>query len=330
MGSVGTPVARRMIDVAQGPHSRAELLASVGLTDEPDAEWVGQAIDEDVYYDLVERITGDDDPEFPLRYGRALQPSDLGALGLVMKTSPTVGDALGRMVRYILVLSDTLQYSLADEPGGRSFALTGRPAHRRGAMIANECALAAVASILDDSAAGPVRPTRVTFRHAGPPSVAAHEAHFGCRVLFDAPTDALHFSTAELRRPMALADAGLSAYLSAQLDTLRARTAERSVVDAVRGAVADALPEGQPSKSRIARRLGMSERTLHRRLADHGVTFQDIATETRRAAAESLLTSTDHSLAEVAFLTGFSDQTAFSRAFKRWTGQSPAAFRDAG
>ena len=330
MGSVGTPIARRMIEVAHGPERRADLFASVGLTEQPESEWVGQAIDEDAYYDLVERIAGDDDPEFPLRYGRALQPTDLGALGLVMKTSPTVEDALGRMVRYILVLTDTLQYSLTDTGEGRAFSLTERPASRRGAMLANECALAAVVSILDDSAAGRVRPSLVTFRHPGPSSTSAHEAHFGCRVRFGSSADAVHFPLEELRRPMALADAGLSAYLAAQLDSIRARTAERSLVETVRGAVADALPDGQPSKSRIARRLGMSERTLHRRLAEQGATFQDVATDARRSAAVSLLTQTDHSLVEVAFLTGFSDQTAFSRAFRRWTGTSPAAFRSDG
>ena len=88
------------------------------------------------------------------------------------------------------------------------------------------------------------------------------------------------------------------------------------------------LPDGQPSKSQIARRLAISERTLHRQLADHGETFQAIATRARRDAAESLLTTAGHSIADVAFLTRFSDQTAFIRAFKRWLGTTPAAFRD--
>jgi AraC-like DNA-binding protein len=125
-----------------------------------------------------------------------------------------------------------------------------------------------------------------------------------------------------------LADDGLSTYLLLRLDDLTARKARRSVVDDVRAAIADVLPDGQPSKSQIARRLAVSERTLHRQLADHGETFQAIATQARRDAAESLLTTTGHSIADIAFLTGFADQTAFTRAFKRWTGTTPAAFRD--
>jgi AraC-like DNA-binding protein len=91
--------------------------------------------------------------------------------------------------------------------------------------------------------------------------------------------------------------------------------------------VADALADGQPSQSQIARRLGMSVRTLHRRLAEDGQSFQSLVSRARREAAETLLRADDHSLAEIAFLTGFSDQSAFTRAFKRWTGMTPAAFR---
>ena len=72
----------------------------------------------------------------------------------------------------------------------------------------------------------------------------------------------------------------------------------------------------------------MSERTLHRRLTEQGQTFQSIANHAQREAAESLLANGDSSLAEVAFLTGFSDQSAFTRAFKGWTGQTPLMFRE--
>ncbi|MGD2061075.1 MAG: helix-turn-helix transcriptional regulator [Acidimicrobiia bacterium] len=87
--------------------------------------------------------------------------------------------------------------------------------------------------------------------------------------------------------------------------------------------------DGRPRKSQIARRLGMSERTLHRRLAERGETFQSIALRAQREAAESLLSGGGSSLAEVTFLTGFSDQSAFTRAFKGWTGQTPQRFREA-
>ena len=91
--------------------------------------------------------------------------------------------------------------------------------------------------------------------------------------------------------------------------------------------VTDAFCEGLPGPAQVARRLGMSERTLHRRLAADGLTFRAIVDRARRETAESLLALPDHTLAEVAYLTGFSDQSAFQRAFKRWSGQTPLAFR---
>lgn len=317
-----------MIQVAHGRHDPDELLARVGLAAEPEGpSWAGQSIDEGIYYDLIEHIAGPDDHGFPFRYAEALDVDDLGALGLAVKTAPTVEGALERLVRYVLVLSDTLEYEFADAPAGRVFALTGRPHHRRGAAVANECALAAVLSSVRQSLGSRLTPVAVTFRHPGPADDRQHRAFFGCPVGFEADIDGIHLSHTDLAEPTVLADDGLSAYLLHRLDDLKARTAGRSVVDEVRAAIADALPDGQPSKSRIARRLGMSERTLHRQLAEHGETFQAITTEARRDAAQSLLTTTGHGLADVAFLTGFADQTAFTRAFKRWTGQTPAAYR---
>lgn len=334
MGSVGTPVLRRMIEVTTVDAPADELLASVGLASTSSREpWTGQSVDAETYYALVERLAPPTDPEFPVRYGDALRPEDLGALGLAMKTAPTVGDALGRLVRYVLVLSDTLDYELRDIDGGRAMVLLGRAphttAHERGAAIANECALCAVASITSRVAAAPVRPRAVSFRHDDVDGRGdALARHFGCRVQHGAAIDSIDLGGDSLRRPTALGDAGLSAYLLAQLDELHRNRSARSPLDAVRAAIADALPDGVPSKSRIARRLGTSERTLHRRLADAGTTFQDLAVEVRRDAATALLDGS-HAIAEVAFLTGFADQSSFTRAFRRWTGTTPAAYRSA-
>ncbi len=139
----------------------------------------------------------------------------------------------------------------------------------------------------------------------------------------------MHLSNETLQTRTRLADEGLSAFILATLDDMKRAKAGRTLPAQVHNAVTNSLPDGRPSKPQIARRLGMSERTLHRRLAEHGETFQEIATRAQREAAESLLANGDSSLAEVAFLTGFSDQSAFTRAFKGWTGETPLTFRAA-
>jgi AraC-like DNA-binding protein len=331
MGVVASPVVRRMVQVKSGRESAQDLLASVGLSPDADASTaMRETIDAEAYYGLIERVAREDDDELPFRYAQVLRPDDFAALGLALKTARTVGDSLQRLVRYILVLTDTLEYELVDdlEPG-RLFALRGRPNHRRGARLANESALAAVTSMVRQVAAARVGPTAVSFRHPRPATVAGHRAFFGCPITFGAQVDALRFGDGALATPTRLGDEGLSGFLTAHLDELRERHADRSAAARVRGAVVDSLPDGLPRASQIARRLGMSERTLQRRLAEEGHTFQALADGARREAAESLLIDGDHALAEVAFLTGFSDQSAFQRAFKRWTGRTPATFREA-
>ncbi len=329
MSVISARIVRRIIEVSRGPAATDVLLERAGLSSQPGAADDPQIVPAEVYYDLLERC-GEDDVALPVRYGRSIRPEDFGAFGLALKTAPDVRAALGRLARYILVVSDTLEYALRDEGGGCVFVLGGRRSgDRRGVQLANECALAAIVAVLRQVADGPVVPAAVSFRHPAPADVAAHVDYFGAPVRFGAPLDALHLDEQTLATPTRLADEGLSAYLLAQLDDLHARRAEGAVVHQVRQAITDQLCSGMPTRDDIARHLGMSGRTLHRRLAEHGCSFQSVANQVRRAVAESLLVRQAHSLAEVAYLTGFSDQSAFQRAFKGWTGQTPHEFRRA-
>jgi len=98
--------------------------------------------------------------------------------------------------------------------------------------------------------------------------------------------------------------------------------------DAVRRCLAGDLCNGQPTLQQIAPRLHMSPRTLHRRLDDEGTSFRHVLTEVRRELAARHLTERRLGVSEIAFLLGFSEPSAFHRAFKRWTGHAPLAFRE--
>lgn len=324
------PVIRRVIDAARCGDSREELLRRVGLSPQASArDAAREVVGSDAYYDLLERVTAHGDDALPLRYATLLQPDDLGALGLALKTAPTARDALLRLVRYILVLSDTLEYALQPAHGGAALVMA-RPGPRRGAQLANECALAAVVTMLRSVTGDDVRPTAVTFRHPAPASTDAHVAFFRCPVRFAAEHNAILLTDAVLETPASLADEGLSSYLLAELDEIKRSSADRSLAEQVAAAVTDALPDGVPRRAQIARRLGMSERTLHRRLADDDTTFHEIARGAQLDVARSLLTQTPNTLGEIAFLTGFSDQSAFSRALRVETGQTPLEYRTSG
>jgi AraC-like DNA-binding protein len=327
MSAVPGSVIRRIVQVSSSPVSCDDLLASVGLSPDgaaPDS--LHEFVTEDAYYDLLERATVAGDLGLPFRYASAIHVDDFGALGLALKTATTLREALLRMTRYILVLSDTVEYELRDVVGGSELVLD-RPSHRRGARLANECALAADVALLRQITDSRATPVAVSFQHPGPRSTEHHRAFFGCPVRFDDGVNALHLSDETLDTRTRLADEGLSAFILATLDDMKQAKTERPLPSQVHSAVTDSLPDGRPTKPEIARRLGMSPRTLGRRLADHGETYQAIVKRAQRDAAESLLRSGNSSLAEVAFLTGFSDQSAFTRAFKGWTGQTPTTFR---
>jgi len=328
MSRVGGALARRIVEVARTTETPEELLASVGLSPGVGGlEAAREMVEAEAFFGLIERATDLEDHALPFRYAEAFGVDDLGAFGLAFKTASDLREALGRLVRYILVLSDTLDYELVEEVEGASLVMT-RPHHRRGAQLANECALAASMSALRQIGGSNVTPTEVSFQHGAPSSTAEHWAFFGCPVRFDQPTNRLRFDDSTLRIRSRLADEGLSAYLLTKLDDLHRAERAPSIADRAFRTVTDSLPDGLPTKFDVARRLGLSERTLHRRLAEEGESFRAITKRARREAAESLLADGRNSLAEVAFLTGFGDQSAFQRAFKAWTGQTPLAFRE--
>lgn len=237
---------------------------------------------------------------------------------------------LERLARYVLVISDTLEYALVEDAATPVYVLSARPYEvRRGVQLANECALAAIVSFLRQGTGRSLVPAAISFRHPHSEDPGAHADYFGCPVQFGAPIDGIHLSNDVLATPNVLGDDGLSGYLLSVVEGVHAKRAEGALVRKVRRTITDRLCSGMPRRADVARQLGMSDRTLHRRLAEHGCTFQTLANQVRQEVAESLLTRRAITLAEVAYLTGFSDQSAFQRAFKSWTGQTPNGFRQA-
>ncbi|MGH1505066.1 MAG: AraC family transcriptional regulator [Acidimicrobiales bacterium] len=306
----------------------AALLARVGLDPEPGPPTL---LDPEPFYAVVEDIVDAGDDHLPYRYAKRVQVDALGVLGLALKTAADLGAALRRAERYVGLLGDAVTYSFrAEGRRAASFVVRGRPAHRPGIAVANEGAIAAILSICRQ-AAGPssdLRPTSVSFAHQPISSPSAQEAYFGCPVEHGAAVDALRFDAGFLDTPTRLADEGLSDYFLGQLDdALRATEARQGVESRVRDVVANRLADGVPPMHVVANRLAMSERTLHRRLAAENLRYQDVVVDVRRTVAVALLTTTDHSLLDVAFLTGFAEQSSFQRAFKRWTGRTPLQVR---
>ncbi|KEO50989.1 AraC family transcriptional regulator [Thioclava pacifica] len=320
--------ARKVVAAAGDGVDAGAMLASLGMTpDEPlDA---GRMVPAERYYDMLEQIAEQIDvTDLPVRTGASMRLDEYGALGLAFKAATTLGASYARVERYARLWTNVSAYELRPTTGGTLFILHRAGERRLGMRLSNEATLVSAVSIARQVCPVPLAPVEVLVRHPAPRSVAAHEDWFGCPVRFGAELDAILYADEALARPNILGDEGISKYLTTHLDAeLSEITREPALVTQTKAAIAQTLNEGMPKMARIASSLGLSARSFHRRLSEHGLTFQSLAEQTRRDLAEGLLRDESLSLAEIAFLTGFSEQSAFTRAFKRWVGTTPATYR---
>jgi len=330
MGYVTSLFARKMVAAAGADIDARALLNSIDL--DPDGPWDPKLMLPDTaYYGLLERIAAlTDATDLPVRVGASMRLDEYGALGLAFKAATTLGASYARVERYARLWTSVVEYELRPDPRGTLYVLHRAGERRLGLRLSNEASLASSVSLARQVSMEPVTPLEVHVQHAAPKSVKAHADWFGCPIHFEADLDAILFSHQTLAQPNILGDAGISRYLVSHLDEELSEIADEvPLVTETKDAIAQALSEGAPKMADIARGLGLSGRSFHRRLSEHGMSFQTLTEETRRKLAEGLLREQGHSLAEIAFLTGFSEQSAFTRAFKRWVGMTPASYRKA-
>jgi AraC-like DNA-binding protein len=171
-------------------------------------------------------------------------------------------------------------------------------------------------------------PLRVRLQHTAPRDPSRHRACFGPALEFDAPVDELVLDRASLERPLLGADPVLSRIVEAHASAALSRLPTSSDVDArVRAHISELLTQGTPSIELVCERLRLSRRTLQRQLTALGTSFAIELDRTRHELSLRYLADASISLQEAAFLLGYSDSSAFHRAFIRWTGQAPSGWR---
>lgn len=320
--------ARKMAAAAGSAIDRGAMLAIAGL--DHDAPWDPKhMIPAEAYYEMLEAMAEVVDvTELPVHVGASMRCDDYGALGLAWKAAPTLRGSCARIVRYARLWTGVVTYELRDDPRGTLMVLHREGERRLGLRLSNEATLASTVSLGREVCPVPFAPVEVFAQHPAPKSTAFHETWFGCPVTFDADLDAVLISHEAMDRPNILGDEGISRYLTLHLEEELADVESAPpLVAQAKHAIAQALNEGGPRMADIAKGLGLSARSFHRRLSDHGLSFQTLTEQTRRELAEGLLRDAQYSLADIAFLTGFSEQSSFTRAFKRWFGTTPATYR---
>ncbi|CAN5747268.1 AraC family transcriptional regulator [soil metagenome] len=264
------------------------------------------------------------DPAFALTLARAATVRPLGLFGHMVWLSGTVRDALTRAAKFYAVVTRRTTLTL-DESDGAIATLRMHPVTRtvKRGRILTEFPFASLALRAREATGGAFVLRAVRFTHPGEATPAYAEV-FGAPVTFGGPHDEIELTASQLDLRLAGADPITSAALEAKVAQLTASGSGRSAfVEKVRRAIAthlDHQPELSPTA--IARSLGISARTLRRHLEQEGLTLRTALDDVRRERADELLAA-GTSVKEIAFALGFSEPSAFSRAYKRWTGVAP-------
>jgi AraC-like DNA-binding protein len=268
-----------------------------------------------------------------VKVARAASRRDFGLLADVVMTRRTLAEALAENARLLPLVTDSIGFALVTRADRSQYVLEVRdPAllHPQSA----EQILATVWFSMRGLAlrAGTDLDAVMRFAHGRVDPHSDHERLLGCPVSFDAGLNAIEVTSTALFRPL---EPGLRAPSASPGRADPVAEAERHLDDhrharstflaLVRQIVGEELAAGA-TESRVARRLGLHPRTLSRRLTARGTTFRAVVETERLARARQLLV-TDWPIDHIGRCLGYSDGTAFSRAFKRWTGTSPTTFR---
>lgn len=240
--------------------------------------------------------------------------------------SSTVGEGLARLARYFPVGFYGSRIIIDRREGAvrvRHVAFV-REVPRSFA----EFIIGLIARQIHELARGPVRMLEVRFAHSAPPSLSVHERLLAAPTRFEAGEDAILLDVASLKVPLRSANPALVVGLEQHGDRLLAQLPPlESIVDQVRALITAELHGGNPSAGYIAGALRMSVRTLSRRLEEFGTSHKALLDEVRAELSRRYLLEDRRAVSEVAELLGFSEVSAFHRAFRRWYGQSPTVFR---
>ena len=281
---------------------------------------------------LADEVTRD--PCFGLDVGRTWHPTSFHALGYAALASATLREALTYLVRYARVVNTGALVELVDH--GEEIALTLGRRSREPAIVPfvsespMQAGLAAIAVLCRQARGDAVDLRRVTLEQPERGGQARMESFFCCPVIFEAPENALVFPRGEIEAPLTTANAVLAQINARALEDYLSRIDSPSLSDQVRARLARSLPAGKVEQNDMARSLNMSLRSMQRKLEQEGTSFRALVDDTRGRLARQYLSDATMSLAEVAYLLGFSEASSLSRAMRRWRQRDPASSSGAG
>ncbi len=285
------------------------------------------------YFELWERIVRDvSAPAFPAVVASMSRIEDNELFGFLAISCESLGEAFARTARYRVLYIQGARWELQQDHEATRLIWYGWPSDRSrvGPRAAAEFALADMCAAARQLSRTATNPLEIHIAHApiSDRDTAAFRDFFGVTPSFRAPLDELVWPPGVLATPIASFNSRLRDYFEEQCRELAARfSPDAPVAGRVRNELMAAMNGGDPSMEVVATKLGMSGRSLHRRLSEEGCRYNDLLDEIRLEFAKRYLARGTVTASEVAYLIGFQSPTAFFRAFKRWTGETPSTFR---
>jgi AraC-like DNA-binding protein len=266
-------------------------------------------------------------PAIGLTNSSVVKPGSFDVVAYAMMSSANLLGTLERVVRYVDILSDAATLTIADDRQGHRLILELFGGKHPVPRQRFEFDLITLLSFFRWVTNRDLRPLAFELRFPPPADPQPYQDAFKCPLRFNAPVNALLFAHTDVTLPLPTAHPELAEMHERIASEHLQRLDPAQTCHRVRAVIIRHLPDGEPRRPKIAAILGMSERTLQRRLAAEGISFQRLLDDTRRELAQHYLSQRNLSLADTAYLLGFSDQSSFFRAARRWFGTSPRDYR---
>ena len=327
MPRIAQDTARSLLNflVSRGLN-RDDLLACIGLTDallNRSGELIHTETYEALYNKGAEYLEA---PQLGFEFGQNIAPDRWGILGYIAYTSHSVSAAIDNQRRYQTLVGN-LGAPLLEQQENH-IILKWIPAYHCSHHTVEEIITGWVALARDLTNQSSIGPSEIYFGHPCQSSPKPYQEYFQCAVTFDYDYHGIRVPKAMLRIPFHKHDPEIHQLLCAKANSMINNLAERLPVEIVSKFIMNQLPIGVPEIDDAAQHLQLSVRTLQRKLSEHQLTFSGLIDTIRKDLALSYLSNTNTKIVYISQMLGFSEQSAFQRAFKRWTQQTPKQFRD--
>lgn len=282
----------------------------------------------DDWWEMLEKIQAlINQPALGVKIGACVQPQDSGVMGYMVMYCKTVGEALMRFQRYQSLIHNYSQVDIT--ASGDDITLSWGLEQGVSTQLSDEVFLSGLITFIQQiTDRHDMKPAAIDFIHQVPFAAHYYESLFGCPVRFGCEKVAVSIAVNALAIPINSHNPHLLSLLEKQAEALVDSDSQDEFLQYLQKVLLVAIAQGEASLGMVAGRMNLSTRTLHRRLAERQLNFQTVLQKTRKQLAQQYLADLSLSLNEIGFLLGYSEQSAFNRAFRSWFDVPPKQFRD--